>query len=123
MPSTGEYLYSSSRNSEVLLASSIINESFCQVSFSFIVAQNAELMVVIQGIGVVWSSIEAEGPAESLWNKQSIRVDLRDAAIIPNRTVSFVARVNAGGSSLYAALDNLTLHPCIDCNTPGKPSN
>ena len=113
----GYYLYASSRNSEVLLLSSVINESFCQISFSYLLAQTAELTVLIEGLGVAWSSVEV--PRISAWSKQSIRVDLRDAEIIPNRTMSLVARVG-GGASLYAALDNLTMHPCIDCNTPGK---
>jgi len=78
----------------VTLASSVINESFCQFSFSYLVAPSAQLIVWIGGVGEVWSSVEVSGGPGWL--------------------------VTAGAASLYAGLDNLTLHPCIDCDTPGN---
>ena len=117
---TGSYLYSSSSNPEVTLAASVVNESFCQFSFSYLVAPTAELSVRIRGLGEVWSSVEAPGSGGPTWLEQSVRVDLRDAEVLPNRTVYFLVRLNAGATSMYAGLDNLTLHPCIDCDTPGN---
>jgi hypothetical protein len=57
--------------------------------------------------------------------EESVEIDLQGVGVQVNRSLSFVISLaegedvqsSAGG---YAALDNITLHPCIDCSAPGK---
>ncbi len=54
-----------------------------------------------------------------------VSIDLESASLSSDRELIF----SAGQSNdqamdtlvpVYVALDNITLHPCIDCNTPGE---
>lgn len=57
--------------------------------------------------------------------EESVEIDLQGVGVQVNRSLTFVislaegedVQTSAGG---YAALDNITLHPCIDCSAPGK---
>ncbi len=121
-PFTGSCLYAVSADSEVVMASSVISDDFCGVSFAFAVSSTTEIVVLVDGLDGVWSSLAS--PGESGWTNRTVRLDLEDVEISQNRSLSFVARFSSDESayvaSAYAALDNITLHPCTDCATPGR---
>ena len=79
------------------------------------------------GLGEVWSSLLVTGIAGTSWLTELVPIDLEAVSLLADRELSFLARQpeGNGGAGLdtplpaYAALDNITLHPCIDCNTPG----
>lgn len=85
--------------------------------------------MVVDGLGSVWSSVEVSGflpggGAES-WQQETAEVDLQAVGVLSNRSISFEIRLTDGHDPLassvrYVALDNVTLHPCIDCSAPGK---
>ena len=114
----GSYLYATSTGAEVLLTSTIIKDNFCKVSFSFSISPSAELTVHVDGLGLIWSSIEA--PLVAGWSEQTIHIESPDVKIMENRSLSFVAKVGSSPSLYITALDNVTLHPCIDCTKPGS---
>jgi hypothetical protein len=66
-----------------------------------------------------------DGGATGSWMEESVEIDLQGVGVQVNRSLSFVISLaegedvqsSAGG---YAALDNITLHPCIDCSAPGN---
>lgn len=86
-----------------------------------------EVQVTIEGLGSIWTSLSrtSEGVDTPKWEREAVQIDFQGEQILNNRTVTFEvdmmeafgeAGVDDGG---YFALDNITLHPCIDCNTPG----
>lgn len=86
-----------------------------------------EVQVTIEGLGSIWTSLShtSEGVDTLRWEREAVQIDFQGEQILNNRTVTFEvdmmeafgeAGVDDGG---YFALDNITLHPCIDCNTPG----
>ena len=85
------------------------------------------MQVTIEGLGTIWSSLtdSPEGLETPRWEREVVEIDLQGAMILNNRTLTFVAdmteafgEAGADGGG-YFALDNITLHPCSDCNTPG----
>ena len=130
--SSGQYLYSSYLRGSleaVQLASAVINDSFCAVSFLYIHTASLELQVVVDGLGSVWSSVEVSGllpgGGSETWLQETAEIDLQAVGVLPNRSISFEIRLADGQDPLaysvrYVALDNVTLHPCIDCSAPGK---
>ncbi len=96
------------------MATAVINEDICGVSFAYGISASVELEVVVEGVGSVWSTLPA--PLVSGWASRTLQVDIQDVQILENRSLSYVARFGGSG---YAALDNITLHPCTDCTTPG----
>ena len=101
------------------MALSVIEDNYCGVSFAYSVSPNTEILVMVGGLGSIWSSLEAVPAMATGWSNQSVQIDLQDVQVLANRSVSFVARL-ASSALAYAALDNITLYPCLDCNTPGK---
>ena len=86
--------------------------------------------MIVGGLGSVWSSIEISpgttgGKGEESWLQQTVEIDLQAVGVQPNRTLTFEiswaeGRIPVTSSEEFAALDNITLHPCIDCSAPGK---
>ena len=97
------------------MATTVINEDYCAVSFAYGVSSQTELQVLVQGLDRVWSSVTTPTRTAG-WSSSTVQIDLQDVEVMANRSLSFLARL---GSESYAALDNITLHPCIDCETPG----
>lgn len=111
-------LAADSPNTEVTIATTVINDDICGVSFAYAVSSPPmELVVMVDGLGVIWSTLAA--PVVSGWANRTLQIDLQDVQIMENRSMSYVARFTSSGVQ-YAALDNITLHPCTDCATPGK---
>lgn len=85
--------------------------------------------MVVDGLSSVWSSVEVSeflpgGGAES-WMQETAEIDLQAVGVLPNRSISFEIRLADGQDPLassvrYVALDNITLHPCVDCSAPGE---
>ena len=113
------------------IASAIINDSFCAVSFLYICPASLELQVVVSGLGSVWSSVEVSSfppggyTTTTSWVQETVEIDLQAVGVQVNRTLAFVISLAEGEDPLtstdgYAALDNIILHPCFDCSAPGK---
>lgn len=100
------------------MAVAVINDDYCGISFAYGVSSDTEMLVMVEGLGSIWSSMAR--PTVPGWTNLTVLIDLQDVQVLGNRSISFVARFAA---SSYAALDNITLHPCIDCATPGTRSN
>ena len=121
---TGTALYAASADSQVVLASSLIDDDFCGVSFAYAVSSSTELILLADGLNSVWSSLAS--PGVTGWANLTVQLDFQDVEILRNRSLSFVARFSGNEedsayvASAYAALDNITLHPCTDCATPGQ---
>ena len=86
----GHYLYYTypQRTSEKLqIASAIINDSFCAVSFLYISSSSLELQIVVSGLGSVWSSVEASssspggGNTTGSWLQETAEIDLQAVGI------------------------------------------
>ena len=61
------------------------------------------------------------------WTSELLTIDLESASLSGERMLEFSAGQsesfrNGLDTSLpvYVALDDITTHPCIDCNTPGN---
>ena len=130
---SGQYLYStylrgSTRTAQ--LSSAVVNDSFCAVSFVYVCQDSLELQVLVDGLGSIWSSVEVSGllppgGAGMSWTSETVEIDLQAVGLQANRTLSFEFSLAEGQDPLatvdrYVALDNITLHPCIDCSAPGK---
>lgn len=100
------------------MATTVINDDYCAVSFAYGVSTHIELLVSVQGLDIIWSTVEESRVATAGWSNWTVQIDLEDVEALTNRSLSFVVRLGSSASS-YAALDNITLHPCIDCETPG----
>ena len=85
------------------------------------------MQVTVEGLGSIWTSLSrtTEGAEALRWEREAVQIDLQGEQILNNRTVTFeVDMMEAFGEAGaddegYFALDNITLHPCTDCNTPG----
>ena len=118
--------YPSSAMDPVTIATTTITDNHCAISFAY-VASLVEMQITIEGLGSIWSSLtdSPEGLETPRWEREVVEIDLQGAMILNNRTLTFVAdmteafgEAGADGGG-YFALDNITLHPCSDCNTPG----
>lgn len=110
----------------VVIATTTISDNHCALSFAYVTSL-VEVQVTIEGLGSIWTSLShtSEGVDTLRWEREAVQIDFQGEQILNNRTVTFEvdmmeafgeAGVDDGG---YFALDNITLHPCIDCNTPG----
>ena len=132
----GRYIYSTYRprtSTSLQIASAIINDSFCAISFRYTCPASLELQVQVSGLGSIWSSVEVSrfppagtgGGATGSWVQESVEIDLQGVGVQVNRSLTFMISLAEGedvqtSTGGYAALDNITLHPCIDCSAPGK---
>ena len=65
------------------------------------------------------------GGTTGSWVQEMVEIDLQAIGIQVNRSLVFVISLAEGedvqtSTGGYAALDDITLHPCIDCSAPGK---
>ena len=117
----GRSLYAVPANTHMMLTSAHVDDDFCSVSFAYAVSASVELVLRADGLDSVWSSLAS--PHVTGWTNQTVQLDLLEVPIQRNRSLWFEGRLrgSSGYSALnYAALDNLTLYPCTDCNTPGQ---
>ena len=101
--------------------------------------------MLVEGVGLVWSSLvnTAESDSDSSdttttataaaasWTRDTAILELESAQNVSSRRLSFevdYAAVEAFGEagmedgsvgSSYFGLDDIVLHPCIDCQLPG----
>ena len=126
---SGSYVYGdSTRFQSAAISTDIIStnvkDDFCAVSFSYS-ASMVELQINVDGLRSVWSSIVVDGDTASRgWVYETASIDLQSVAIQENRELSFdvymfdvFGEADLDGEVIYFALDNITLHPCIDCST------
>lgn len=94
----------------------------------YVCSSSLELQVEVDGLGSVWSSVEVSRlspPGDAQWTSETVEIDLQAVRVQMNRTLSFVFGLSEGEDPLatdtrFVAVDNITLHPCIDCSAPGK---
>ena len=86
----GRYLYSTypqQTSAPLQIASAIINDSFCAVSFRYISLSSLELQVVVSSLGSVWSSVEVSsfspggGSTTGSWLQETAEIDLQAVGI------------------------------------------
>lgn len=105
-----------------------IADTYCAVSFSYSAPPTVELTVSVDGLGQIWSSLLAANDPGNSWLREVVSIDLEAVSLLVSRQLSFRAgRVDGFGAAgmdsdlpLFVAMDNITLSPCIDCNTPGE---
>ena len=76
---------------------------------------------------MVWSSIAAMDDALSyansseIWKTASIYIDIQGTEMRPTREIMLEMVVNEVGvdNVKFVAIDNITLHPCVDCEAQG----
>ena len=104
-----------------MVAEAVINDDICGVSFSYALSSSSvELMVMVDRLGSIWSSLAVPMvPPSAGWRSRTLQVDIQDVSVLENRSMSFVARFGSLLGVQSVALDNITLHPCTDCATPG----
>ena len=110
------YADSAIGSADVVLLSSVINDDFCGVSFAYSVLPPTELIVRVDGLADVWSSISTTTTLR--WLEETVEIIFEDVRILENRSLLFVSRFVESEAG-YITLDNITLHPCSDCSTPG----
>ena len=126
---TGSFVYGDSTQFQsATLSTSIIasnvKDDFCAVSFSYS-ASMVEFQISVSGLGDIWSSVVVDGDlASRSWVYETVQIDLQSVAIQENRQLSFdvdmfdvFGEAVLDGEDIYFALDNVTLHPCVDCST------
>ena len=131
---SNSYLYSeplvdaSLSTSSFIIGHTIINDSYCGLSFS-LMKSNVELQVLVSGLGVVWSSYSLQDTttyvsSNTTWRDVSVFIDVGSVEIMSGRNVTFeMVAMMTGDDDLsdsFVAIDNITLHPCVDCEAQGS---
>ncbi|XP_065885986.1 uncharacterized protein [Dysidea avara] len=102
----------SSIQEKTLLMSKTINGSYCRISFYYYATSGITLSVSTPGDrGELWISSES-GLSPEQWNEVSIHVTYS----ISDPRVDFALSLRVDGTGLVA-IDDVSLHPCIDCQT------
>jgi len=102
----------SSPQQKTLLLSRTINGSYCRVSFYYYATSGIVLSVnTPDALGELWVSSESAVSAEQ-WNEVSIHITYN----ISDPRVNFALSFRVDGVGLVA-IDDISLHPCIDCQT------
>ena len=92
--------------------SKTINGSYCRISFYYYATSGITLSVSTPGDrGELWISSES-GLSPEQWNEVSIHVTYS----ISDPRVDFALSLRVDGTGLVA-IDDVSLHPCIDCQT------
>ncbi|XP_019851134.1 PREDICTED: uncharacterized protein LOC109581456 [Amphimedon queenslandica] len=129
---SNSYLYSEplldaslSTSNSFIIGHSIINDSYCGLSFSLMKSIDIDLHVLVSGLGVVWSSYSLHESTNTYissnvtWRDVSVFIDVSSVEIMSGRNVTFeMVPVMTGDDDLsdtFVAIDNVTLHPCVDC--------
>lgn len=106
--------YSSAQNLTQAL-STTINGSYCRISFYYYATSGIVLSIHNpNNLGELWDSSEAGLPPEQ-WN--AVNGHISYSSFDPR--VNFNLSIRVSGVGLLA-IDDITLHPCIDCETGYK---
>ena len=100
----------------------VINDSYCGINFLYQTQQGADLTVSVDGLGTLWStSVEELVDTVTLqtnssvgWHEVSLYVDVMGVEVMNGRRVVF-----EGVTGGQVSIDNVTLHPCVDCQAKG----
>uniref|UniRef100_A0A1X7SE18 Uncharacterized protein n=1 Tax=Amphimedon queenslandica TaxID=400682 RepID=A0A1X7SE18_AMPQE len=129
---SNSYLYSEplldaslSTSNSFIIGHTIINDSYCGLSFSLMKSIDIDLQVLVSGLGVVWSSYSLHEStntyvtSNATWRDVSVFIDVSSVEIMSGRNVTFEMVPAMTGdddlSDTFVAIDNVTLHPCVDC--------
>ena len=96
-----------------------VNDSYCGLSFVYQV-ESALLQVSVEGLGEVWSSgVVTATTSLSQWESVTAYMDVKGVEHMDVRLLVFEMAV-AKGASGSVAVDNITLHPCVNCEAKGE---
>ena len=105
---SGDY---SSMQNLTLAMSTTINGSYCRISFYYYATSGIVLHVYNpSNLGELWGSSEA-GLLPEQWNPVNVHIGY---SLDPR--VEFDLSIRVSGVGLLV-IDDITLHPCIDCET------
>lgn len=106
---SGDY---SSMQNLALVMSTTINGSYCRISFYYYATSGVILSVHNpDSHGELWDSSEA-GLSPEQWNPVNVHISY--SSFDPRVDFDLSFRVSGVG---LLAIDDVTLHPCIDCET------
>ena len=118
-------LYQNSKPVSTIMEA-VINDSYCGISFLY-KTFNSDLQVSVEGLGLLWSTIISEELADgnsiamnNSWQETSLYIDVTSVEIMTGRMIvmEMLGVQNIQGD-VVAMLDNVTLHPCVDCQAKG----
>ena len=103
---------------------SVINDSYCGLSFLYKTTDNVDLRVSVDGLGVLWSTAVVEELAAIVqknasleWQEVSLYIDVLAVEMMVGRRL--VMEGVGLSSDAAVSIDNVTLHPCVDCQAKG----
>ena len=100
-----------------------VNDSYCGLSFVY-KAESALLQVSMEGLGEVWSSGVVMMTTSLLqWESITVYMDVKGVEHVDKRLLAFEMVVAVDGASGSVAVDNVTLHPCVNCEAKGNMSS
>ena len=99
-----------------------VNDSYCGLSFAYRV-EGALLHVSVEGLGEVWSSgiVMTTDSLPPQWESVTVYMDVKGVEHTDLRLLAFET-VAVGEASGSVAVDNITLHPCVNCEAKGDKS-
>ena len=104
---------SDSHSGGMVLSQQFLGDKYCRLSFRY-VAQGVELVAVVSGVGVVWSS---ETNRDDHISTANFTFDLQESGEMDERNVTlFLGEVWNGNGTVL--IFSPTLYPCTQCVLP-----
>lgn len=123
--STGDKYISAISSAQMTnIIQTFINDSYCGINFLYSAQQPVSggytLQVSVDGVGILWSSDDNTIITNSSWREVSLYIDIMGVQMMPSgRTVSVDMILDNDDIEAVVRLDNITLHPCVDCEARG----
>ena len=113
--------FSANSNAILKIADTEINNSYCGVSFLY-KTHKSDIQISVEGLGVIWSTaVEEEFDpgvnTSSVWQGASLYIDVLGVERRESRKLFIELLLSdlSGNTEAMALFDNITLHPCVDC--------
>ena len=107
---------SESHSGGMVLGRQFPGDTYCRLSFNY-VAQGVELVAMVSGVGVVWTSDTDRDNSVDGIATANFTFDLAESSLIEERNVTLaLGRVWNGNGTVL--LLSPTLYPCIQCASP-----
>lgn len=124
---------SQTNDKSMTIIETLINDSYCGMNFLYKIQQKSTIRVSVDGLGILWSSDIKDqlGDTDTMqslntsssWKEVSLYIDIMGVEMMSGRMVTVDMVLSDGGSvntaEMAAGLDNITLHPCLDCQAKG----
>ena len=107
---------SDSHSGGVVLSREFTGDTYCRLSFHY-VAQGVELVAIVTGVGVVWTSeTDIENSVDGI-STANFTFDLVESSLLDERNVTLSLGSVWGGDGSVLLLSP-TLYPCTPCAPP-----